>query len=83
MKQTLSKEQSNKLIDLGYPQPLSSDLYTVGELIGFLIKEVTEPEDELVIWHDVVFSYVRIYNITTHSEELIDALYSMCMHLKM
>jgi len=82
MKQTLSKEQSDNLIGLGYPQPLS-DLYTVGELIGFLIKEVTEPEDELVMWHDVVFSYVKIYNITTHSEELIDALYSMCMHLKM
>ena len=98
MKQFTNNEQTRKLKELGFPTPKSvSDHeydaemgrttilknYSIGELLGFLDDGITESDEELMVWKDTVFWYVKFsQGGGCHDVELIDALYQYCIILK-
>lgn len=88
MKQYTSKDQTAKLIELGFPKPnsicLSSgndvmvrEAYSIGELIGFLCNPVIECLAE--VWR---IEYDGSKGKQFIEEDLIDALYKACITLK-
>ena len=97
MRQHTSKEQTQHLIELGFenPQPsfyqngaswiMCDGNYSIGELLSFLEKYVDDPSEELLVWKDTVFWYVRLSSDTLgagYDEELINALYKYIVELK-
>lgn len=95
MKQYTSKDQTAKLMELGFPKPksicLSSDndvmvrgAYSIGELIEFLPTTIN--------WTPrIIMGNVIEYSFTTEgselyycnkNNELIDNLFDMCIKLK-
>lgn len=86
MKQYLDKEQTAKLIELGFPKPksicLSSDndvmvrgTYSIGELIEFLEHRIYRIENDMQ-W---LVDGARVYRA---DKELINALFEACVTLK-
>lgn len=86
MKQYTSKDQTTKLIELGFPKPksicLSSDndvmvrgAYSIGELIEFLEHRIYRIENDMQ-W---LVDGARVYGM---DNELIDALFCACVTLK-
>lgn len=108
MKQYTSKDQTTKLIELGFPKPKFSfpiednehpdyvdedgnsyslvESYSVGELIEFLPKEITDEYDEATSLEfsktEVYYTNFRAMSYYTNGTELIDALFYMCVTLK-
>ena len=97
MKQYLDKDQTAKLMELGFPKPnsicLSSDndvmvrgAYSIGELIEFLPKEITDEYDEVTSLEfsttEVYYTNLRVMSYYKNSAELVDALFNMCVTLK-
>lgn len=97
MKQYTDKDQTAKLIELRFPKPksicLSSDndvmvrgAYSIGELIEFLPKEITDEYDDVTSLEfnttEVYYTNYRIMSYYKNSDELIDALFNMCVTLK-
>ena len=103
MKQYTSKDQTAKLIELGFPEPKTyhnllwdeNDKlnligwqinYSIGELIEFLPKEITDEYDEVTSLEfnttEVYYTNYRIMSYYKNSAELIDALFNMCVTLK-
>lgn len=98
MKQFTNREQTKKLKGLGFPLPQAiSDHeydvemgrttimknYSIGELLNFLDSAITESSDELIVWKDTVFWYVKLSKgEECSSVELVDALYEYCVILK-
>jgi hypothetical protein len=90
MKQYTSKDQTAKLIELGFPRPQHAipirqegqDLihglrYCIGELIEFIHRWMTE------IDYDIDWSVQTIFTDGCFmSDELIDALYEACKNLR-
>lgn len=91
MKQYTDKDQTAKLIELGFPKPksicLSSDndvmvrgAYSIGELIEFL-----ESNTDINIWYDGKSHYWYVdYGLRRIGidNNLVDALYFACVTLK-
>lgn len=91
MKQYTDKNQTAKLIELGFPKPksicLSSDndvmvrgAYSIGELIEFL-----ESNTDINIWYDGKSHYWYVdYGLRRIGidNNLVDALYFACKTLK-
>ena len=86
MKQYTSKDQTAKLIELGFPKPnsicLSSDndvmvrgAYSIGELIEFLEHRIYRIENDMQ-W---LVDGARVYRA---DDELINALFEACVTLK-
>jgi hypothetical protein len=86
MKQYTDKDQTAKLIELGFPKPnsicLSSDndvmvrgVYSIGELIEFLEHRIYRMENDMQ-W---LVDGVRVYRA---DKELINALFDACVTLK-
>lgn len=86
MKQYLDKDQTTKLIELGFPKPksicLSSDndivvrgAYSIGELIEFLEHRMYHIENDMQ-W---LVDGIRVYRA---DKELINALFEACVTLK-
>ena len=96
MKQYTNKEQTQHLIELGFPAPHSildpysyehdyEYAYSIGELLSFLDKYVDDPSEELLVWKDTVFWYVRLSSDSVgagYDEVLINALYKYIVELK-
>ena len=98
MKQYLNKDQTAKLIELGFPEPSpkyihiggvsydSNHNYSIGELIEFLPKNVTDEYDEVTSLEfsktEVYYTNFRVMSYYKNSAELIDALFNMCVELK-
>ena len=104
MKQYLDKDQTTKLIELGFPKPNSIESvdtefdgafaeyiiynlrYSIGELIEFLPKEITDEYDEVTSLEfsktEVYYTNFRVMSYYKNSDELIDALFNMCVTLK-
>lgn len=104
MKQYLDKDQTAKLIELGFPKPQSIESidtefdsafdehtiynmrYSIGELIEFLPKEITDEYDEVTSLEfsttEVYYTNLRVMFYYKNSAELIDALFNMCVTLK-
>lgn len=98
MKQYTSKDQTAKLIELGFPEPKPSFYqngatwiqcggnYSIGELIEFLPKEITDEYDEVTSLEfskmEVYYTNFRVMSYYKNSAELIDALFNMCVTLK-
>lgn len=95
MKQYTDKDQTAKLIELGFPKPSpkyihiggvsydSNHNYSIGELIEFLSINGTRTrniEFDGLEWFIDWDSDTSIYQ--TASSELIDALFDMCVKLK-
>ena len=98
MKQYLSREQTAKLIELGFEKPSSiasvepiygmggisvAKAYSIGELIEMLPK-VYDSEGLSIGWHYMADVWIVRYptKILIHKEELVDALYEMVVKLK-
>lgn len=106
MKQYTSKDQTAKLIELGFPKPqgwggnkdISNGMsialyndgredfnYSIGELIEFLPKEITDEHDEVSSLEfskmDVYYANLMGMSYYTNGAELIDALFNMCVTL--
>lgn len=92
MKQYLDKDQTAKLIDLGFPKPNPSFYqngatwiqcdgnYSIGELIEFL-----ESNTDINIWYDGKSHYWYVdYGLRRIGidNNLVDALYFACVTLK-
>lgn len=89
MKQYTNKDQTAKLIELGFPRPKPSFYqngatwiqcdgnYSVGELIGFLCNPVIECLAE--VWR---IEYDGSKGQQFIEEDLIDALYKACIYSK-
>lgn len=92
MKQYTSKEQTVKLIELGFPEPSpkyihiggvsydSNHNYSIGELIEFL-----ESNTDINIWYDGKSHYWYVdYELRRIGidNNLVDALYFACKTLK-
>jgi len=86
MKQYTDKNQTAKLIELGFPKPksicLSSDndvmvrgAYSIGELIEFLEHRIYRIENDMQ-W---LVDGARVYGA---DKELINALFKACVTLK-
>lgn len=86
MKQYTNKDQTAKLIELGFPKPksicLSSDndvmvrgVYSIGELIEFLDYHLFRIDKDYKWYADV-----GPYSFT--AQELIDVLFKACLTLK-
>lgn len=112
MKQYLDKDQTAKLIELGFPKPrvimldvfptkemsqyvsYKNDLgyivcranYSIGELIEFLPKEITDEYDEVTSLEfsktEVYYTNLSVMSYYKNSAELIDALFNLCVTLK-
>ena len=98
MKQYTSKDQTAKLIELGFPEPSpkyihiggvsydSNHNYSIGELIEFLPKQITDEYDEVTSLEfsktEVYYTNFRVMSYYKNSAELIDALFNMCVTLK-
>ena len=106
MKQYTSKDQTAKLIELGFPKPkgwgnkdISNGMsialyndgredfnYSIGELIEFLPKEITDEYDEVTSLEfsktEVYYTNFRVMSYYANGVELIDALFNMCVTLK-
>lgn len=106
MKQYTDKDQTAKLIELGFPKSkgwgnkdISNGMsialyndgredfnYSIGELIEFLPKEITDEYDEVTSleFHttEVYYTNFRAMSYYTKDAELIDALFNMCVTLK-
>ena len=98
MKQYTDKDQTAKLIELGFPEPKPSFYqngatwiqcdgnYPIGELIEFLPKEITDEYDEVTSleFHatEVYYTNLRAISYYVCDIELIDALFDMCVTLK-
>ena len=92
MKQYTDKDQTSKLIELGFPKPQSIvdvdvdysirdhtiyNAYSIGELIGFLCNPVIECLAE--VWR---IEYDGSKGKQFIEEDLIDALYKACIYFK-
>ena len=86
MKQYTSKDQTVKLIELGFPKPQSivdilgiynevETAYSIGELIEFLEPRIYRIENEM----EWLVDGLRVYRADT---ELINALFEACVTLK-
>ena len=87
MKQYLDKDQTAKLIELGFPKPKPSFYqngatwiqcdgnYSIGELIEFLEHRIYRIENDMQ-W---LVDGARVYGA---DEELINALFEACVTLK-
>ena len=92
MKQYLSPEQTAKLIELGFENPIDGlfDMhYSIGELIEMLPIELEDVgiNTTLTIHFDnniANVEYIGVFGIeySIMKEELIDALYDMIVKLK-
>ena len=98
MRQYTNNEQTKKLKELGFPVPKSvSDHeydaemgrttilknYSIGELLEFMDSAISESYEEVLVWKDTVFWYVKFAEWETFcNTELIDALYEYCVALK-
>lgn len=102
MKQHTNKEQTQHLIELGFPRPESISevnyydeayttetefeyAYSIGELLSFLEEYVDDPSEELLVWKDTIFWYVRLSSDNVeagYDPELINALYKYIVELK-
>ena len=98
MKQHTDKDQTSKLIELGFPEPSpkyihiggvsydSNHNYSIGELIEFLPKEITDEYDEVASLEfsktEVYYTNFRAMSYYANGVELIDALFNMCVTLK-
>lgn len=98
MKQYTDKDQTAKLIELGFPEPLpkyihiggvsydSNHNYSIGELIEFLPKDITDEYDEVTSLEfskkEVYYTNLRVMSYYKNSAELVDALFNMCVTLK-
>ena len=99
MKQYTNQDQTAKLIELGFPESETSrdyDLYidkslvncaySIGELIEFLPKQITDEYDEVTSLEfsktEVYYTNFRVMSYYKNSAELIDALFNMCVTLK-
>ena len=112
MRQYTNKEQTQHLIELGFPRPNYIDIdgyppkdmldsyvsikdrfgivkccekYSIGELLSILDGYMTEPTDELLIWRDMLFWYVRFASdmeCSCYDPELVNALYKYIVELK-
>ena len=59
--------------------------YSIGELLSFLEEYVDDPSEELLVWKDTIFWYVRLSSDSVgagYDEELINALYKYIVELK-
>ena len=81
MKQHTNKDQTAKLMELGFPKPIGIGYnYSIGELIAFL-----EGNIDISIWYDGKYSYWYVdYDLRRVGldEYLINALYFACKKLK-
>lgn len=97
MRQYTTLEQTDHLIFLEFPKPTSTTIethggyketvnrYSIGELLSFLEEYVDDPSEELLVWKDTVFWYVRLSSDTVgagYDPELINALYKYLVELK-
>ena len=98
MRQFTNSEQTRKLKELGFPAPKSvSDHeydtemgrttilknYSIGELLEFMDSAITEPDEEVLVWKDTIFWYVKFAKWEDFFDtELINALYDYCVALK-
>ena len=98
MKQYTSKDQTAKLIELGFPEPSpkyihiggvsydSNHNYSIGELIEFLPEQITDEYDDVTSLEfsktEVYYTNFRVMSYYKNSAELIDALFNMCVTLK-
>ena len=98
MKQHTDKDQTAKLIELGFPEPSpkyihiggvsydSNHNYSIGELIELLPKEITDEYDEVtsLVFNtkEVYYTNYRTMSYYKNEAELIDALFNMCVTLK-
>lgn len=97
MKQYTSKDQTAKLIELGFPKPHSvidilgiynevETAYSIGELIEFL-QSITENNDVRIstqmnlVSFDVMTKEGRC-GYSFNEDELIDSLYEACITIK-
>ena len=59
--------------------------YSIGKLLSFLDGYMTEPTDELLIWRDMLFWYVRFASdmeCSCYDPELVNTLYNYLVLLK-
>ena len=59
--------------------------YSIGELLSFLDKYIEDPAEELLVWRDTIFWYVRLSSDVVgagYDTELINALYNYLVLLK-
>ena len=59
--------------------------YSIGELLSFLEEYVDDPSEELLVWKDTIFWYVRLSSDSIgagYDEKLINALYKYIVELK-
>lgn len=101
MKQYTNKTQTQRLIELGFEKPQSiidpysydhtddggdyERAYSIGELLEILDGYMTEPTDELLIWRDMLFWYVRFASdrvCSCYDNELVCALFNYIVELK-
>jgi hypothetical protein len=94
MKQHTNKEQTKKLIDLGFPQPsLVKDedgemVYTIGELIHFLGVYMLSISTTKILDYETRYrvQYTKNPETVGWTEiqgELIDKLFTVCVELKL
>lgn len=92
MKQYLDKQQTSKLIELGFENPVDgwTDMhYSIGELLSFLpISFETDNDDTSwleieagAVW-SVTYSSFGFIDYDCERKELIDALFDMIVTLK-
>ena len=81
MKLYTSKEQTELLVEIGFPKPVGIGYnYSIGELIAFL-----EANTDISIWYDGKSGYWYVdYDLRRVGldEYLINALYFACKKLK-
>jgi hypothetical protein len=97
MRHYTSKEQTAKLIELGFEKPrllyfgnntIGHYAYIIGELLSFLPHEIEIEEDDVYASFQITADWELYY--TTYSDifyyvcnkELIDGLFDMCVKLK-
>lgn len=93
MKKRLTKEQSAHLISLGVPKEKASDkisygflgydpIFNLTDLLGILPKEMFGSDINME-WHKIPQKWMVCYawksNTVFFKEELIDALYELCV----
>lgn len=83
MKQKLTKEQTESLKKMGFPEP-ENNTYSIGELTSFLPKEFRPHAQQLLIcWVNVDWMVTyKDSQLRWISEELSDALFKACIFLK-
>lgn len=83
MRQKLTKEQTESLKKMGFPEP-ENKTYSIGELISFLPKEFRSHEQQLQIYYGKLSWIIRYKNtqIIWGAMELIDALFKANIFLK-